>query len=128
MVKGSKRSGRRLSFLFAILVFTCVSGVVSAQSFLFGRSGFELTDAAIKELKAAAQKLYLDDSREAGDVEAWQSPDETSFGTVTLVKRHSYEEMPCVRLQHDIEVKAVTEKYRFIVDRCRVASGEWKLL
>ena len=56
------------------------------------------------------------------------NPDTGSRGTVELTRIHEYKGLPCRRLQHDIELKRYKDPYRFTLDRCRVADGEWKIL
>ena len=105
--------------------------MVSPQTYAadpFKGSGFQLDDSDLALLKTAAGKLYLTDGVEVGAVEEWTNPETGSHGTVKLIRKHEYKGMPCRRLQHDIELKRVNDPYRFTVDRCKVADGEWKIL
>lgn len=94
----------------------------------FRGSGFQLDEDDLALLKTAAEKLYLTDGVEVGAVEAWTNPETGSHGTVKLIRKHEYKGLPCRRLQHDIELKRVSDPYRFTVDRCKVADGVWKIL
>ena len=79
-------------------------------------------------LKTAAGKLYLTNGVETGAIEEWTNPEIGNRGSVKLIGKHEYKGLPCRRLQHDIEVKRVNDPYRFVLDRCRTAGGEWKIL
>ena len=99
-----------------------------AQVNPFARSGFELTPQDVELVKAAAQKLYLGETAAVGTVETWSNEKSGSGGTVELVGTFSYKGLPCRRLQHDITVAKVADPFRFIIDRCKLPSGEWKIL
>ncbi len=94
----------------------------------FGRAGFELSESDVDLLKAAARKLYLTETVEVGAVETWNNPESGNYGTVTLTLKHAYKGLPCRRLQHDIQVKTVEDPFRYIIDRCKVPDGSWKIL
>ncbi len=94
----------------------------------FKRSGLELSETDIDMLKAAAEKLYLAESVEVGTVETWNNAETGNSGTVTLTRKHAYNDLPCRRLQHDIRVKNIADHFRFVFDRCKTSDGSWKLL
>ncbi len=94
----------------------------------FARGGFELTEGDIVLLKGAAKKLYLAEEVEIGAVEAWNNLESGNYGTVTLTRKHAYRGLPCRRLQHDIRIKTVGDPFRYIIDRCKVPDGSWKIL
>jgi len=111
----------------AVLVGT-LAVPAQAQLSPFKRSGFELSEEDLELLGAAAQKLYLDESVPVGTVETWSNPASGNTGSVQLIDTFEHKGLPCRRLQHDIKVKDVADPFRYIFDRCKVASGEWKLL
>ena len=94
----------------------------------FQRSGFELAESDVALLKAAAEKLYLNEDVAVGTSESWSNPETGNRGTVTLIDKPSYKNLPCRRLQHDIELEATADLFRFILDRCKTQDGSWKLL
>ena len=121
----------RVLVSLALAVLTAVAAPPSSQAGPidpFGKSGISLSEAAYAELKEAARKIYSDPSREPGDTEAWRDPNGPSQGTVTFIERHEYQGMPCIRLRHDIEFSDLKDRYRFVVSRCRVEDGTWKIL
>ena len=111
----------------ALIAFTTVSPLVHATN-PFKGSGFKLVDSDLALLKAAAGKLYLGDGVEVGAVEQWSNPETGNHGTVKLIRKHEYKGLPCRRLQHHIELKRVKDPRSFVLDRCRAADGEWKIL
>lgn len=113
--------------IFAV-VFVFGSTSLSQGINPFARGGFELTESDIALLKGAAKNLYLAEEVEIGTVETWNNPESGNYGTVTLTLKHAYKGLPCRRLQHDIQVKAVEDPFRYIIDRCKVSDGSWKIL
>jgi surface antigen len=101
---------------------------VQAQLNPFTRAGFELSPEDIEMLRDAAQRLYIDESVAVGTVETWSNPKSGNTGSVQLIGTFEHKGLPCRRLQHDIKVKDVANPFRYIFDRCKVPSGEWKLL
>jgi surface antigen len=110
-----------------LMVFALSAAGAEAQINPFKRTGFELTEADVALLRAAAEKLYRGEEAPVGRQEAWENSDSGNKGTVELVEIFSHGELPCRRLQHDITL-ATQSVYRFIVDRCKLPSGEWKVL
>ena len=100
----------------------------TAQVNPFAKSGFTLTKKDVELLKAASRKLYLGEKVVIGTSEKWSNPKSGSGGAVKLVDTHMYKGMKCRRLQHDITIAKRAEPFRYIIDRCQVPSGEWKML
>ena len=94
----------------------------------FGRSGFELTNSDVDMLTATTRPFFDDDTIPIGTVKSWNNPKSGNGGTATLVERFEQKGLPCRRIQHDIKLKKVGDPFRFVIDRCRVADGSWKLL
>lgn len=99
-----------------------------AQINPFRRSDFNVSEADISLAGAAAAKLYEGERALLGDIERWANPDSGNQGTVRLVQIFTYNDLPCRRLQHDIKLASVGTPFRYIFDRCRLPSGQWKLL
>ena len=114
--------------LAAALLVATLAVPAQAQLSPFKRSGFELSQGDLEILGAAAQKLYLDESVPVGTVETWSNPDSGNTGSVQLIGTFEHQGLPCRRLQHDIKIKDVADPFRYIFDRCKTSSGEWKLL
>ena len=120
----------RIHTLRATLVAAIALAAVGAEAQVnpFKRTGFELTPQDIELLKEAAKKLYIGEAAPVGTIEKWSNPETGNEGTVELVRTFAHKEMPCRRLQHDITISKVSDSYRFVIDRCKVPTGEWKIL
>lgn len=112
-------------FVFAVLA---LQGVTAEAINPFGRSDFELSDSDVKMLTETTRPFLEDDSIPIGTVNSWSNPETGNSGTAALIERFEQNGMPCRRIQHDIKLRTVADPYRFVVDRCRVADGTWKLL
>ena len=115
--------------LSALLFVALMLPAATAQAVNpFGRSGFELTNGDITLITEATRPFLEDDTVPVGTVRSWSNPKSGNGGTATLVDRFEQKGMPCRRIQHDIKLKNVADPYRFIIDRCRIADGSWKML
>jgi hypothetical protein len=112
------------------LVFAALAlPVATAQAVNpFGRSGFELTNGDIAILTETTRPFFDDDTVPIGTAKSWNNPKSGNNGTATLIGRFEQKGMPCRRIQHDIKLKTVADPFRFIIDRCRIADGTWKML
>ncbi|WP_422367867.1 hypothetical protein [Pelagibius sp.] len=112
----------------AALFVTSLTLPAQAQFNPFQRSGFELTQKDIELLVAAAAKLYQGETAEVGTVETWSNETSGNTGAVQLIRVFEHKGLTCRRLQHDIQVSKVANTFRYIFDRCKTESGEWKVL
>ncbi|MEO3430950.1 hypothetical protein AAFN88_19000 [Pelagibius sp. CAU 1746] len=117
-----------LGGLAAAVVLAVLGAPVQAQLNPFTRAGFELSPEDIEIVRGTAEKLYSDESVPVGTVETWSNPKSGNTGSVQLIGIFEHKGLPCRRLQHDIKIKNVADPFRYIFDRCKVPSGEWKLL
>ena len=117
-----------LSALTAMIATVAVSVPADAQINPFRRSDFEVSDTDIQLATAAAAKLYEGERAKLGDLEDWANPETGNRGSVMLVGIFTYNDLPCRRLQHDIELAESRTPFRYVFDRCKLPSGEWKLL
>lgn len=115
--------------LGALVFATLVLQIATAHAVNpFGRSGIELTNDDVTLLTEATRSFFEDDTVPAGTVKSWNNPKSGNGGTATLVERFEQKGMPCRRIQHDIKLAKVADPFRFVIDRCRVADGSWKML
>lgn len=121
--------GRLIKSALAISVLAiAVTIPAHAQLNPFRRSDFDISDTDIDLVRAAAAKLYQGERAALGDIQHWANPENGNQGTVRLVRVFTHDELPCRRLQHDIKLASTGTPFRYIFDRCRLPSGEWKLL
>ena len=128
--RGPRRTRRLLPAL--LLAALAASFTATAQVNPFKQSGFDLSVRDLELLEAAAARLYVGETATLGTVETWENPESGNSGTVVLtgIFSHSYQgsKLPCRRLRHDIRIKSNATPFRFVVNRCRIQSGEWKIL
>lgn len=75
----------------------------------------------------ASAKLYTPEKVTVGAVERWNNPKTGNSGVVTLVRVFERNGMPCREIVHHIKlVREGEQTYHF--NRCRVPTGEWKLV
>ncbi len=117
-----------LAGLTAVLATIALAMPAHAQLNPFRRSDFEVSDTDIRLATAAAAKLYEGERAELGDFEDWSNPETGNKGSVMLVGIFTHNDLPCRRLQHDIEIATSGTPFRYVFDRCKLPSGEWKLL
>jgi surface antigen len=117
---------RTLSALLFVALMLLAATVHAVNP--FGRSGFELTNGDVALITETTRPFFEDDTVPVGTVKSWSNAKSGNGGTATLVDRFEQKGMPCRRIQHDIKLKKVADPFRFIIDRCRVADGTWKML
>lgn len=94
----------------------------------WGNAGFTKEDSAMNQ-KAAAS-LYENPNVKVGDTASWQNPQSGNGGTVTATKLFKHKDMPCVALHYSFDLKDSQDKSKkeLNANRCKVATGEWKIL
>lgn len=86
-----------------------------------------LTREDITAATQASAKLYTPETVTVGAVERWSNPKSGNSGIVTLVRVFERSGMPCREIVHQLKlVREGEQTYHF--NRCRVPTGEWKLL
>lgn len=85
-----------------------------------------MTHDDLTALSTAAAKLYTPETATVGATERWSNPKTGNSGIVTLTRQFEHKGMPCRRIEHKVKFGASEQTYA--MNRCRVATGEWKLL
>jgi surface antigen len=115
-----------------LLIGVALAGLgatASAQINPFGPYSADNLTADDRQLaEAASRKMYQANAPTVGATESWANSASGNSGTVTLVRIHDYQGMPCRTLQHRVQMKARAEPIEFHLDRCRTPAGEWKIL
>lgn len=120
--------------VIAILaLFAVVTGADAAHAQInpFGKwaqVGFTKEDAEMNQ--AAQASLYEKPDVKAGDKASWQNPASGNSGAITATRIYKYKDMPCVDLNSTFELKDSQDKGKKELKstRCKVVSGEWKVL
>lgn len=115
-----------------LLAFVLAAGLVvpaGAQINPFGPYSTDNLNAEDRRLaEEAASKVYRADPPSIGAEQSWANSGSGNSGTITLVRVHDYQGLPCRTLEHRIKVHGRNEPIVFHIDRCRTAAGEWKIL
>jgi surface antigen len=118
--------GVSMCFTAAIAILA-MTAPASAQINPFSRYQ-SVSGEDLNLIEAASEKLYKTDTPRVGATERWSNPNTGSSGTVTLTQIYQKDGMPCRKLRHRITVQGDTDPMTYIFSRCRVKSGDWKLL
>jgi len=119
---------RSIQAILATVILLVFSSIAVAQMSPFGQSGFTLEESDIAIINQTVAPFYTTSPPPPGTSDAWDNPQSGNRGTATLLKVYDHNDLPCRRIRHDIQVKNVSTLFTFTVDRCQVASGEWKAL
>jgi len=125
MLRTGKRHFLRTAFVIAAVAF--VAADAAAQVSPFRRVGLTLTKEDLALVEAAAAKLYAGENPRIGSIETWSNEKNKIGGTVVLIAAYTWNKMPCRRVSHQIVTAIRNDPYSVQIDRCRVASGEWKI-
>lgn len=81
----------------------------------------------LNRMHAAAARLY--ERRSIGTMERWRNPNSGNAGSVRLLRQFQAQGMPCWRMQYAIRFERTRNAvHPYLVNWCRTAGGEWKLL
>lgn len=119
---------RTVSCILAAAMVVAFGTSAIAQINPFARSGSGISNDDAKYIEAASSKIYKADDPQVGAIEKWNNPGTGNSGTVSLIQLYEKDGMPCRKLRHRISVKGHKDPQVYIFSRCRVKSGEWKLL
>jgi surface antigen len=123
----------RSGFLFAVLgAALCVAIDVAgagAQINPFRRSTdrVDLTPEDLQLMNRAVSSLSSGDTR-AGQKAAWENPDSGTSGTIEIVKTFEKQGMPCQKRRYSFRNERKSATDTFVLDMCRLPSGEWKIV
>lgn len=110
----------------AALAWISVNGPAAAQVNPFGRD-IEMSRDDMRRLGEAESRLYVQEPPAVGSTETWSNPKTGRSGTVTLIDSFERNGMPCRKLRHDINPRRHQPSYQFVIDRCRLPDGSWKI-
>ncbi|MGE0095243.1 MAG: hypothetical protein AB7M05_03745 [Alphaproteobacteria bacterium] len=115
------------------LAFIAAAGIQTAHAQInpFGKwaqVGYTKEDSELNQASMAS--LYEKPDVKKGDKATWQNPASGNGGSNVVTKVYQYKDMPCVDLTSSFELKDSQDKSRkeLKTTRCKVASGEWKIL
>lgn len=115
------------------LAFIAAVGIQAAHAQInpFGKwaqVGYTKEDSEMNQASMAS--LYEKSDVKKGDKATWQNPASGNGGSNVVTKVYQYKDMPCVDLTSSFELKDFQDKSKkeLKTTRCKVATGEWKVL
>jgi surface antigen len=117
-----------ISCILAVVMVVAFDAAALAQINPFARGDSGVTRDDAKFIEEASSKIYKADNPQVGATEKWSNPGTGNSGTVSLIQLYEKDGMPCRKLRHRISTKGSKDPQIYIFSRCRVKSGEWKLL
>lgn len=117
--------------LAAVALALAAALPAQAQINPFGKWGStSMTKEDQQMTSQAAASLYQNPAVKKGDIAKWENPASGNSGTVTVTRLFQSKDMPCVGLLYSFNIKDTQDKSKKELqsNRCKVASGEWKIL
>ncbi len=113
------------AFLMAAMLLAAAAPADAANP--FRNSEFTLGEGDMAAIEQASRTLFPQGVA-IGTAASWNNPKTGNSGTVTLAETLTYQGLPCRKLQHNVSIRNKADAaYRFVVHRCQVADGSWKL-
>ena len=103
------------------------AGVASAQISPFRRSydRVDLTDEDMQLMNRAVGDL---NGGTAGQKAAWDNPNTGTSGTIEIVRTFEKQGMACQKRRYTFKNNKKPTPETFVLDMCRLPSGEWKIV
>ena len=126
-----KRAAFRTGLLAAL--FVLAPALSEASTFdIFGPEALPLTAEDFKLMDQADGPLSTDAALPLESSRSWNNSRSGDSGTITLLKRFEYmyqgQRLTCRKLAYEFAFTSVADQYRYVLNRCQVADGSWKIL
>ena len=99
---------------------------------IFGPPGLPLSAEDFKLMDQVEEPLLSDATLPLGASKSWSNSKTGDSGSVTLMDRFEYlyqgNWLTCRKLAYEFAFSQVSDRYRYVLNRCQVADGSWKLL
>ena len=121
----------RTAMLAAVLALVPALSEASSLG-IFGPQGLPLSAEDFSLMDQAEQPLLSDAALPLGSNRSWSNSKTGDGGSVTLLDRFEYmyqgNWLTCRKLAYEFAFSQVSDRYRYVLNRCQVADGSWKLL
>jgi hypothetical protein len=126
-----KRGAFQTALLGVLLLLA--PGLSNASTFdIFGPEALPLTAEDFRLMDQADQALTADTALPLDSSRSWSNSTSGDSGTITLLKRFDYmyqgNRLTCRKLAYEFAFASVADQYRYVLNRCQVADGSWKIL
>ena len=126
-----KRVAFRTGLLAVLLALVPALSEASSLG-IFGPQGLPLSAEDFSLMSQADEPLLSDAALPLGASRSWSNSKTGDSGTVTLMDRFEYmyqgNWLTCRKLAYEFAFSQVSDRYRYVLNRCQVADGSWKLL
>ena len=121
----------RAGLLAALLALVPALSEASSLG-IFGPQGLPLSAEDFSLMSQADEPLLSDAALPLGASRSWSNSKTGDSGSVTLMDRFEYlyqgNWLTCRKLAYEFAFSQVSDRYRYVLNRCQVADGSWKLL
>jgi surface antigen len=91
-------------------------------------AGPGLHDDDFTIMHATSSRLYQQDVVADGAASQWSNPKTGDSGTVTVLQSFQKSGMTCRKVQYEIRLGGAIANNLYMLNWCKTASGEWKIL
>ena len=104
-----------------------VAEAATAQINPFGRSDVVLLDSDDLQIMNSAASRLTQKHVAVGQTETWQNPKSGRSGSVSLLQTFKKNGMPCQKRRYYVDQTVNSQASAYVLNLCRVPTGEWKL-
>jgi len=116
----------RIGLLAVMSAVLLSASTVHAQSSVFAPTVIGLQNGDFELMMAAETKFYVAEAPELGTTASWENTENGDHGTAKLIGVYKWQDLPCRKIQHIVHIVSEKDLQTVTLDRCQVASGEWK--
>ena len=121
------RQSTRFGLFAVLLAIFLTASTVHAQMSTFSPTIIGLPSGDFELMMGAEAPFYAAEAPETGTTASWENPENGDHGTAKLVEVFEWQGLPCRKIQHIVHIVGEKDLQTVTVDRCQVASGEWKI-
>jgi surface antigen len=108
------------------LVLASAAVTALAQNSPFGRSDtMDFDNEDLAAINGAASKIGQPNSK-VGQTENWQNPKTGRSGSISLLQTFERYGLPCQKRRYTVDSTVKNPGSSYVMDFCRLPSGEWK--
>jgi surface antigen len=110
--------------LAAVIVLVAIAASAQAQAPFGSNRNVALPRGDLDRLNAAVAQVT---NQPVGTKQDWRNPANGDSGTVQLIGTTQRRGLPCLTLRHVIKEYGKSQPTSYVVNRCRLPDGQWKL-
>ncbi|MCP4328968.1 MAG: hypothetical protein GY791_11090 [Alphaproteobacteria bacterium] len=118
---------RPIIVAIAAVMFAAAATTAMAQRITISPPIDALPSDDLNLILSAEDALYAAAAPEVGTTEVWENPANGDQGTAVLTEIYEWRGLPCRKIEHRVLVAGHSDYRGVAIDRCRIATGEWKI-